>query len=180
MFRWARRMLTFLSFALFAGCAFMFVRSYRAVDFISHQRIDRSGSTLIWDQRILVSGRGGAFLALKHSVWTLPHPDLTEDQIQTLHRGWQHEVLASGGYAGDYFQTTKQAAHFGFGRAKLETAENGINEISRLIVFPWGAAIFLFAVLPFIGLIRFIKARRRIRRLRALNWNGVQTRQMAA
>src|SRR5881397_645530 len=158
MFRRLRRILTFFSFILLAGSAYMCFRSYKLVDFVAHQHVERVGSTLVWDQRIIVSGRGGAFLGLRHSVWTLPHPDLSEEQIQSLRNGWQHELLASGGYAGDYFKATKQSVKFGFGRAKLESTAGGITEKSRLIVFPWGAAMLALSVLPFIATVRFIKA----------------------
>ncbi len=105
---------------------------------------------------------------------------MTEQQIQNLPTGWQHERLVAGGYGGDFFAATKQPTHFGFGSATTELDAAGVTEISTLIVFPTGATMAAFAILPFIGVIRYIKARRRLRRLAALNYNGMQTRQLAA
>jgi len=180
MFRWTRRIITFFSFILFAASAALCIRSFRVVDFIAHQHVDRSGATLVWDERILVSGRGGVCLVLRHSVWTLPHRDMSEQQIENLHSGWQHERLVTGGYGGDFFSATRQPSKFGFGHAKVEMTADGVTEKSRLIVFPAGAAIAASAIFPFFGTIRFVKARRRLRRLAALNYNGMQTRRTAA
>ncbi len=180
MFRWARRIITFFSFLLFAASAAMCVRSYRQVDFVSHQRVNRVGSLLVLDERILVSGRGGACLGIRHTTSTLPDSDMTEEQMATLRTGFHHELLASAGYGGDLFKSTKQPIRFGFGRGKIDSTVNGVTETGRLIIFPWGAAMFVLAILPFIGTVRLIIRHRRLRRLGALNYNGMQTRRLAA
>src|SRR5256885_6910783 len=84
MFRWARRIITFFSFLLFAASAAMCVRSYRQVDFVSHQHVNRVGSLLVLDERILVSGRGGACLGIRHTTSTLPDSDMTDEQMAAL------------------------------------------------------------------------------------------------
>lgn len=180
MFRFARRIITLFSFFLFAGSAAMCIRSYRHVDFVTHQHVNRAGSTLIRDERILVSGRGGACLTLRHTAWSLPHPDMTEEQIAALPTGWQHELLTTTAYGGDFFQITKKPTKFGFGAAQLQSTATGVTETSRLIIFPWGAPMLLLAIFPFIGTVRLISAYRRHRRLAALNYNGMQTRRLAA
>src|SRR5437762_14361944 len=120
MWRWTRRIITFFSFILFAGSAYMCVRSYRQVDFITHQQIERTGSKLTLDQRLLVSGRGGACLGIRHTVWTLPHPEMSEEQIASLQNGWQHELMPTSGYGGEFFKSTRQPIKFGFGGGKVE------------------------------------------------------------
>jgi hypothetical protein len=180
MFRWSRRILTLFSFILFATSATMAVRSYRVTDFVAHQNVNRANSSLIRHERILVSGRGGVCMGMSHTIWKLPHRDLSEAQISGFNNGWQHERLLSDAYAGDFFKATKQSTTFGFGRAKVQNSADGFTQTSRLLVLPWGAPMLVSAVLPFIAIIRFIKSRRRLRRLAALNYNGMQTRHLAA
>lgn len=185
MFRWLRRIVTFFSFILFVASASLCVRSYLLVDFLQHQGVQHSSSSLVMDQRILVAGRGGVCLGLKHSVWTLPYRDLTEAQIQTLHNGWQHnlsdpDAFGAMGYAGGYFHSTGMPMKFGFGRAKIETANNGVAVKARLVVFPIGVAMAVFGILPMATFVRYLKARRRFQRLAALNYNGMNTRRQAA
>src|SRR2546421_567379 len=180
MFRWARRIITFFSFLLFAASAAMCVRSYRQVDFVSHQHVNRVGSLLVLDERILVSGRGGACLGIRHTTSTLPDSDMTDEQMAALHTGFRHELLACPAYGGDLFKLTKQPIRFDVGRGKTDSSANGVTETGRLIIFPWGAAMFVLAILPFIGTIRLIIRHRRLRRLAALNYNGMQSRRLAA
>jgi hypothetical protein len=180
MFRWARRIITFFSFILFAASAAMCVRSYRQVDFVSHQHANRSGAFLTLDERLLVSGRGGACLGIRHTRSTLADSEMTEEQIANLRTSFHHELLTSAGYGGDLFKSTGQPIRFGFGYGKIDSTVNGVTETGRLIIFPWGAAMFVLAILPFIGTVRLIIRHRRLRRLAALNYNGMQTRRMAA
>jgi hypothetical protein len=180
MSRLARRIFTSASLLLFVVSAALCIRSYCVIDFVAHQRVNHFSDKLVWNERILVSGRGGICLVSRHSVWTLPHRDMSEQQIQNLPTGWQHERLVAGGYGGDFFSATKQPTHLGFGHATTEMDAAGVTEDSTLIVFPTGAAMAAFAILPFIGIIRFIKSRRRLRRLAALNFNGMQTHRQAA
>jgi len=180
MFRWSRRIFTFVSFFLFAASAALCIRSYGAVDFLAHQHLARSSAALIDQERIVVSGHGGVCIVSRRATWSLPNPNMTEEQIAALPTGWHHERLAAGGYAGDFFKATKQPTHFGFGRAELEMNAKGVTETSNLVVFPTGVAMAAFAIFPFFGIIRLVKARRRLRRLAALNYNGMQTRKLAA
>ena len=180
MSHWTRRIFTSASTVLFVASAALCIRSYRIIDFVAHQHVNHSSAKLVWKERILVSGRGGICVVSRHSFWTLPHRDMSEQQIKTLPTGWQHERLVAGGYGGDFFSATRQPTHFGFGHATIELDAAGVTERSTLIVFPTGAAMAAFAILPFIGVIRFIKARRRLRRLAALNYNGMQSRKLAA
>ncbi|HEV8378412.1 MAG TPA: hypothetical protein VGP99_06145 [Tepidisphaeraceae bacterium] len=177
MFRWSLRIFTLFSFFLFAESLALWVRSYVLVDFVHHEHLTRSGRTVAWDSRMATSHRGGINLATKHSVWTLPHPELSEQQIASIHNGWHHEQILE---INSNTLTMKQPSKFGFGREKIVTKSNGMTTGGWIIVFPWAAPALLFAILPFIGVVRFMQARRRIRRLKALNWNGIQTRKLAA
>jgi len=180
MFRWARRIITLFSLILFVASATMCSRSFRKVDFVYHQRIERSAYALILKQRVFVSGRGGVCVGTRRTTWPLPHPEMTEEHISTLRSGFGHEHLATAGYGGDLFKGTRQPMKFGFGRGQLQSTVDGVTVTGRLIIFPWGAALLALAILPFIGTVRLITAHRRRRRLAALNYNGMQTRKLAA
>src|SRR3954470_2497497 len=101
MVHWARRIFTSASTVLFFASAALCIRSYRVVDFVAHQHLNHSSNKLVWNERIFVSGRGGICLVFRHSLWTLPNRDMTDQQIKNLPTGWQHERLVSGGYGGD-------------------------------------------------------------------------------
>jgi hypothetical protein len=175
--RWTLRIFTLLSFLLLAQSLALWVRSYVLIDFINHQQVNRSGSTLVHNHRQVTNYRGQLALTIKNTTWTLPHPDVQEDQISAIPQGWNHERLTAK--ISNQFGM-KQPPRFGFGTEKIATASPGMSAQGRIIVFPWAAPSFLFAILPLIRLVRFLAARRRIHRLRALNWNGLQTRKLAA
>ena len=176
MFRWARRIFLLLSFLLFAESIAMWVRSYMLVDFIHHQRVERSGRTLDWRHRMVTSWHGKIGLTNKHSVWTLPHPELSEKEIAGLRSGFSHDQLPE--IISDTFGMNKPP-RFGFGHQKLSNS-NGVMTEGRIVVFPWALPALVSGIFPFFGILGFMQARRRIRRLKALNWNGMQTRKLAA
>jgi hypothetical protein len=88
----------------------MCVRSYRQVDFVSHQHANRSGVFLTLDERMLVSGRGGACLGIRDTRSTLADSEMTEEQIANLRTSFHHELLASAGYGGDLFKLTRASS----------------------------------------------------------------------
>jgi hypothetical protein len=146
------------------------------VDFIHHQRVERSGRMLDWRHRMVTSWHGKIGLMTKHSVWTLPHPDLSEREIAGIRHGWSHDRLPE--IISDTFGMNRPPK-FGFGAQKI-TNSNGVLAEGRIIVFPWAVPALIFGIFPVIRIGRFMESRRRIRRLKALNWNGMQTRKLAA
>jgi len=133
MSHWTRRIFTSASFFLFASSAALCIRSYRVIDFVAHQHVNHSSAKLVWNERILVSGRGGICLVSRHSVWTLPHPDLSEREIASIQQGWSHDRLP--GNSSDTFGMNRPP-RFGFGAQKI-TNSNGVLAEGRIIVFPW-------------------------------------------
>jgi hypothetical protein len=191
MFRWSRRIITILSFLLLGQSLALWVRSWVLIDFVHHQNIQRLSSTLVHNHRMLTSHGGKIGLMSKRTTWILPHPNITEEEIATIRQGWSHERIAglttlTFGMEERLHDTIsgtfgmKQPPKFGFGGERIATTSNGSTAQGRIIVFPWAAPSLLFAILPSIGTVRFLAARRRIRRLKALNWNGAQTRKLAA
>jgi hypothetical protein len=177
MFRWARRIFLLLSFLLLAESIAFWVRSYMLADFIHHQRVERSGKMLDWHHRMVTSWHGKIGLTNKHSVWALPHPELSEKEIAGIQHGWSHDRLP--GIISDTFGMNRPT-RFGFGAQKLGDNKNGVRVEGRIIVFPWALPTLIFGIFPCISVGRFLESRRRIRRLKALNWNGMQTRKLAA
>jgi hypothetical protein len=177
MLRWTRRFLTLLCFLLLGQSLALWVRSYMLADYIHHQRAARSAQTLTWDHRTLTNSRGLIGVSIKHSVWTLPHPQLNEQEIAHIREGFTHDRLPQA--VSDTFGM-KQPPRFGFGHERLNTQTPALVATGRILVFPWAIPTLLFAILPCNGVVRFLAARRRIHRLKALNWNGMQTRKLAA
>jgi len=176
MFRWARRIFLLLSFLLLAESLAMGIRSYMLADFVHHQNVQRSGRMLDWRHRMVTSWHGKIGLMTKHSIWTLPHPDLSEREIASIQQGWSHDRLP--GSSSDTFGMNRPPK-FGFGAQKLINS-NGVMVEGRIIVFPWAVPALIFGIMPFFSVLAFMKARRRLKRLKALNWNGMQTRKLAA
>lgn len=177
MLRWTRRFFTLLCFLLLGQSLALWVRSYVLADFVNYQTVTRSSATLIHKHRMLSSYRGKLGVMIKRSTWMLPHPDVQEDQISAIPQGFSHDRL-TGVIASPFGM--KQPTRFGFGAEKIATISNGSNAEGRIIVFPWAVPTLLFSILPATATVRFMAARRRIKRLKALNWNGMQTRKLAA
>jgi len=175
--RWTLRIFILLSFLLLAQSLALWVRGYVLVDFINHQQVSRYSSTLVHNHRQLTNYRGQLGVMIKRSTWSLPHPEVQEEQISAIPQGFSHERLT--GFVSNTFGMTRPP-RFGFGSEKIATLAPGMSAQGRIIVFPWALPSLLFAILPFMRLVRFLAARRRIRRLKALNWNGIQTRKLAA
>ena len=177
MLRWTRRIFTLICFLLLAQSLALWVRSYVLADFVNHQTVSRSGSTLEHNHRILTNYRGQVGLVIKRSIWTLPHPDVQEEQISAIPQGFSHDRV-TGIIASPFGM--KQPTKFGFGRELINSQTPGLTASGRILVFPWAVPTLLFSILPVMGTVRFMQARRRIKRLKALNWNGIQTRKLAA
>ena len=177
MLRWTRRIFTLVSFLLLAQSLALWVRSYVLSDFVNHQTVSRSGSTLVHNHRMVTNYRGQVGLVIKRSIWTLPHPDVQEEQISAIPQGFSHDRV-TGVIASPFGM--KQPTRFGFGSEKTATNSNGLTATGRILVFSWAIPALLFAILPVTRIVQFMAARRRIKRLKALNWNGIQTRKLAA
>jgi hypothetical protein len=179
MFRWTRRILTLISFFLFAESLALWARSYALVDFVHHEKVVRSGQTLLWDQRRLTNWQGRVSLGVKHVEVSLPHPDWSEQEIARARNGWNHDRFDGNQLVANY-HGLKTPGRFGFGRQKIDSKSSSESVQGWLVLFPWWAPVLLSGILPFFGLLRFFKARRRLKRLAALNYNGMQTRKLAA
>jgi hypothetical protein len=191
MFRWSRRIITIFSFLLLGQSIALWARSWVLIDFVHHQNVQRSSSKLVHNHRMLTSHAGKISLMTKRTAWVLPNPQITEAEIATIRQGFSHDRVAglttlTFGME-ERLQDTisgtfgmKQRPKFGFGGEKIATTSNGWTADGRIIVFPWAVPTLLFAILPCISIVRFMASRRRIGRLKALNWNGIQTRKLAA
>jgi hypothetical protein len=177
MLRWTRRLLTLFSFLLLGQSLALWARSYVITDLINHQTVSRSASTLVHNHRMLASDRGQLGFMIKRSTWSLPHPEVQEEQVAAFPQGFSHESLT--GVTASPLGMQK-APRFGFGGEKIATTSEGTSAHGRIIVFPWWVPALMFAILPVVGVVRFLAARRRVKRLKALNWNGMQTRKLAA
>src|SRR5215216_6538406 len=91
--RWTLRIFTLLSFLLLAQSLALWVRSYVLIDFIHHQQVQRFGSILVHNHRMLTNYRGQLGVMTKRSTWILPHPEVQEEQISAIPRGFSHERL---------------------------------------------------------------------------------------
>jgi hypothetical protein len=177
--RWIWRLFIFFSFILFTAAVSLWVRSYLLVDRIQHLQVERTSQTLAWNYHSATNWRGGVSIGISRNVWTLPHREMSEEQIGSLRTGWQYLVF-DGNRTTSNYHGLKQPTKFGFAQQRIEINSHGATVRGSLTVFPWWAPVLFLGIVPFFWTIGFMKKRQRLTRLRAVNYNGMQTRKLAA
>jgi hypothetical protein len=182
MIRWLFRLVTLVSTLLFVASLTFWVRSYWRRDYFQHIKIDHPDQTFTRDLCTATTGRGGLSLRHTQNYWTAAGASDLEPGLATAH-GWIYAANPDPAYVGEWFTTvlgspTQSPApqsyyyKYGFAYATTSATEGQMFNKSTFIIFPLGVPTLLFGIIPFFKSIDIMLVRRRLARLRAVNYNN--------